>query len=806
MSDDRYHCDRPRRLAALRDQAAINGLDYLEIANPAQTELRVLFAHPLPGAPGGVPAAPALTPRNFRITGGERIRGIAVTGLAVADNEVILTLNRAGDFSPYCLHLVTDASLSESPVPAGFDPWLSQIRFSFKAECPSDFDCALEAACAQTPLSEPVLNYLAKDYDSFRRLILDRMALQIPDWRDRNAADLQITLVELLAYLGDHLSQQQDAITPEGYLMTARLRRSVARHARLLDYHLGQGLNARCWAHLTVRLNSAADGAVLPLGTPLLTRVDRSEATIDPGDLPGHLGSGPTVFETMAALRLNALQNEMPFHQWSDDLCCLPKGATRAWLDNSDDRGLVQGDLVLLEESASPDTGLVQDADPSRRHVVRLTGTRQLRDDLEGVDVVEIVWDTADALPFPLCLSAEVLDQSGTPQVIPTGLARGNIVPADHGLTVEGLALDPPTRVSDRAYTPRLPRMEVVFADPFDPGAARTDPATWVMARTADQALPAVQLSDGIEQWHPRADLLRSRRFDAHFVAEPERNGHTFLRFGNHRFGKAPTIGTTLTARVRQGGGPMGNVGSDTLRHVVTALDGVERVRNPLPGQGGTAPEPLAVARAFAPQAYRTQRRAVIAEDYARVAEEDPDVQRAVAEHFWFGSWYTVVVTVDGRENRLVSEDTAFRQALVDRLETRRMAGVDVQLRDPIFLNLDLLLHACATPDRFAADVKAALIDRFSSGYRHSGLPGFFHPDNLTFGQPLYTSEILAAAMEVDGVASVRIAHLRRWGAPDGDLTGAARILPGQSEVLRLENNPNLPEHGVFQCNVEGGV
>ncbi len=806
MNDERYHCERPRRLAALRDQAAINGLDYLEIADPAQTELRVVFVHPLPGEPGGVPASPALTPQNFRIAGGERIRGIRVTAVAVAGNEAILTVNRAGDFSPYGVHLVTDASLSDSPVPDDFDPWMAQITFSFKVECPSDFDCALEAACAEAPLDEPTLNYLAKDYESFRRLILDRMALQIPDWRDRSAADLQITLVEILAYIGDHLSQQQDAITPEAYLMTARLRRSVARHVRQLDYRLGQGLNARTWAHVAVTLNSPSDGASLPKGTPLLTRVDMTEPAIEPGDLSGFLGSGPSVFETMAELTLNALQNEIPFHLWSDDLCCLPAGSTRAWLENSVDRGLAVGDLLLLEEIASPETGLRQDRDPRRRHVVRLTEMRAVRDELEATDVVEIAWDEADALPFALCLSAEVLDQSGAPQVVPIGIARGNIVPADHGLTLTGLPLDPPTRTGNRAYAPRLPRMPVVFAEDFVEGDALSAPARRIMERDPDAALPAIRLSDGVEDWFARVDLLRSRRFDPHFVAEPERNGHTFLRFGNHRFGKAPAIGTTLTARARRGGGRDGNIGSDTLSHVVTSLDGIAGVRNPLPASGGTAPEPLDVARAFAPQAYRTQRRAVIAEDYARVAEEDPNVQRAVAEHFWFGSWYTVVVTVDGRNGRLVSEDVTFREGLLDRLETRRMAGLDLQLRDPVFLNLDLLISACAEPHRYAADVKAALVDRFTSGYRRNGLPGFFHPDNLSFGAPLYMSEILAAAMEVDGVASARITHLKRWGHPDSDLTTGAKLMPGQGEVLRIENNPSLPEHGVFACNVEGGV
>ena len=49
----------------------------------------------------------------------------------------------------------------------------------------------------------PHINYLAKDYASFRKLILDRLAVTMPDWRERNPADLGITLLELLAYVGD---------------------------------------------------------------------------------------------------------------------------------------------------------------------------------------------------------------------------------------------------------------------------------------------------------------------------------------------------------------------------------------------------------------------------------------------------------------------------------------------------------------------------------------------------------------------------------------------------------------------------
>ncbi len=91
----------------------------------------------------------------------------------------------------------------------------------------------------------PEINYLAKDYGTFRQLMLDRLALIMPDWRERHVPDLNITLVELLAYVGDYLSYYQDAVATEAYLDTARQRISVRRHARLVDYRLHEGVNAR---------------------------------------------------------------------------------------------------------------------------------------------------------------------------------------------------------------------------------------------------------------------------------------------------------------------------------------------------------------------------------------------------------------------------------------------------------------------------------------------------------------------------------------------------------------------------------
>ena len=58
-----------------------------------------------------------------------------------------------------------------------FDPRFDHIAFSFTAACPSDLDCKTERILLPEPAVAPEINYLAKDYESFRQLILDRLAL-----------------------------------------------------------------------------------------------------------------------------------------------------------------------------------------------------------------------------------------------------------------------------------------------------------------------------------------------------------------------------------------------------------------------------------------------------------------------------------------------------------------------------------------------------------------------------------------------------------------------------------------------------
>ena len=242
-----YFCAQRNRRTAVLANPPLNGIDYLEVADETDQKLLLLTllrdATPL-----------ALGPAQVEVLGGESVTGIqalTVTTMPDAPSTLGIRVDRAGDFSTYTLVLRADDD-SEEP-PPGVDPALSRVEFSFKAGCPASGDCQPISCCPAPVTAEPDINYVAKDYPGFVQVMLDRMAVLAPGWTERHAADLGVALVEVLAYVADHLSYRQDAVATEAYLGTARSRISLRRHARLVDYRVDEGENARVWIQFQAR-------------------------------------------------------------------------------------------------------------------------------------------------------------------------------------------------------------------------------------------------------------------------------------------------------------------------------------------------------------------------------------------------------------------------------------------------------------------------------------------------------------------------------------------------------------------------
>jgi hypothetical protein len=811
-----YFCAQKNRRDLVL-QSAVNGIDYLEVLGPVGCgqQLAVTFLKDARSL--------ALTSDNISITGGTQVRAGPVSP-ATADNPLLVTvdLDKTGDFSVYTFALVAGPGFTDPP--DGLDPQLSSVDFSFKAGCPTPADCLPASSCAVARRDQPDINYLAKDYDGFRQVMLDRLAVLLPGRTETHAADLGIALTETLAYAADHLSYQQDAVSTEAYLDTARSRISLRRHARLVDYQVGEGCNARTLVCLT----TTADNLPVPAGTTFYARVPGlPQAVTEDDPAAGQLASGrQPIFTSMQNSVLFTAHNTMNFYTWGDADCCLPAGTTEATLTGHFPM-LGGGSLLVFEETVGPRTGAPEDANPTNRCAVLLTGAtvtdyqdRPLTDPVNGQPITRISWSTADALPFSLCISATT-DAGPVPAV---SVARGNVVPADHGTlvppehsTVPALAPAPDPGAGCGCGTdgqaaagllprfyPRLGHSPLTFSVPYE-GA--TSAAALLAPGSGGATADITLVSDDGNTWLPQQDLLSFGDTDRVFVPEIEQDGSVFLRFGDGQHGMAPATGVTFMATYRIGNGSAGNIGPDTLAHAVLptaylpTAEAITAVRNPLVGTGGTDPEDMQHIRQFAPFAYTGQLRCVTEADYGAVAAQINSVREALGTLRWTGSWYTALVSIDpaaAPAAQLIT-DTA------SRLDMLRMMGTDAAVEAAVIVGLQIELDICVEAEHFQGDVYQALIQVFITGDPSSGRSGLLNAANFAFGQTVYASPLIAAAQAVDGVRSAALATFTRMDAPWVDGVATKFIPMGRLDIPRCDNDPDHLDHGTFTLHMEGG-
>ncbi|HZP03451.1 MAG TPA: putative baseplate assembly protein [Terracidiphilus sp.] len=530
MNDSTLSCLREKRREDVRT-ANLFGLDYVDVVDPQQLTLNVFF---LGKAPQNFEKA------NLVLTGGRRIRDVQIKNVRVRrqadptlDDYLEIRVNKAGDFSTYTISAVNAVNGEPTNVPMdGFDLRYSQVCFSFKASCPTDFDCKQPCTCAPPQGTQPEIDYLAKDYESFRQLILDRMAINMPQWSETHEPDIGIMLAELLAYTGDYLSYYQDAVATEAYLNTARQRISVRRHARLVDYAMHDGCNARAWLTISTDLDQQLDPAQIYFitrypGAPVNRHI------LSSSDLTGVDTTTFEVFEPLywnggTPISLYAAHSEIHFYTWGDCQCCLAPGATSATLTDawvtppnpsvratdspsatsaeSQSPGsprqlqLQIGDILIFEEVLGPKTGQAPDADPTHRQAVRLTSVTPGVDPLYDIPIVEIEWASEDALAFPLCISSqEPAPDCGCMQNV--SVARGNVILVDHGGDPVDILGNVPT-LSSSAQCPKCCEAQSVTVT-----AGLFRPALTQQPLTASAPLPPACSAHDFLQQDPRQAL-----------------------------------------------------------------------------------------------------------------------------------------------------------------------------------------------------------------------------------------------------------------------------------------------------------
>ncbi|MBT2369862.1 putative baseplate assembly protein [Streptomyces sp. ISL-10] len=520
--------DDEHRRAAVRD-AGLAGIETVTV-DPERRTLTVSFFGTLPQR---------LDRHSFLIEGGRRISGIRVLRVGHhtepdsrrrSADRLVLTLDRPGDDSLYQLRALG----------WGFDRRYDRMEFTFRPAglVPPDHAPAVDGHLPSRHPA-PSIDYLAKDYASFRRLLLERLALTMPEWTERRAPDLGVTLVELLAHIGDRLSYQQDAVATEAYLDTARLRTSVRRHARLVDYPMHDGCAARTVvcvetkARRKVHLDSLAFTSFPEHGVLQASSPEISVATLKSSPHP--------VYRPMERRNvvLHPAHNSISLWAWGEDEYHLHTGATRATLLDQASPGhgggrvlkLVPGDVLVFEEVLGPGSGHEADRDPTHRQAVRLTDVTRDVDVLSGTQVLDVAWADEDALTFPLCVRSRDTAH-GCP--VEVAVARGNAVLVEHGIENVWLPEDTAEEVPvPGPVTTRTPGAPPLPRHAQDPGRPRPFVATLggtPVTRSAPHPRPADVAAAQARQLLRIADRARDRLLDLqHAAANPSPDDRAYF-------------------------------------------------------------------------------------------------------------------------------------------------------------------------------------------------------------------------------------------------------------------------------------
>jgi hypothetical protein len=781
--------------------------------------------------------APPPPATDFTLSGGTRLRAganpgeIQVTQVLAGATPRTLRLKVApvGDYSTYTLSLRR----------ADFDPLFSDLPFKFRPGC-FNLNCAPDWDAAPAPPDEPAIDYLARDYDSFRHVLIAAMMQRVPNWQPTSEADFDQVLIDLLAADGDELADFQDRVMSEAYLTSARKRVSLARHARLMDYHIHEGNQAGTWLAIQVSIDDT-----LPAPLTGAFGVWTHDKWSEPGCVIFASETDQACFRRL---------NELLAYGWGGTVNAIEAGSTSA--DLTVDGGLTQAAAdalrntfllpdvhhLLIQEELNPETGTINGRDPTARQVVRLLPLGGPVPRAESVAdpvpdpvtlatqwMVRVRWVAEDRLQRRYCT---VTRCPGQPVV--TGVTKffGNLLWVTQGRPRRSTFRPPgaplggadesrfvaedeaayevlekqvgPVRVRTGTMLP-LPKAPLAYRNTLPGGDAPT------------RSTLTVTVQGFADPWAEQSDLIESQGDDEHFIVETDELGISRVRFGDGINGAALADDAVVECRYRVGQGEAGNVGADRLSHFDPAGSAVTRVWNPLDVVDGRSPEPPAEILRRVPEAYRRrQKRAVTLADYAARAAELPGVAQARAHYGWTGSWRTVRVAIDPAGTTVL--DPALRLRIADHLDALRLIGEDLEVRPAHYVPLDIKLRLCADPRYWPEDLRAVLEIEFSDGYTPDGRRGFFHPDQWSFGQPLHASQIVGRALAVTGVERVLSLSMRRWNPGSGGGLVLVTLTPdqlpdalveklaiGPFEILEVANDPSRLETGRMLFEILGG-
>ena len=814
--------------------AALNGLRLVlvTVGPPAPNDtalLEVYFLNSLHVAEilADVVAAPNTVSSVFRIRGGQRLPAGPATGqvkvIAVASGST----DSDGELISLVLTVDTDRRLLDLHARAErrSQPHRS-VLLGAEVQVPARLlherlQPGMDAgARARHP---PPIDYLAKDFDSFRHTMIAAMMERVPGWQSTSEADLDQVLIDLFAAAGDELSDYQDRVMNEAYLGSARKRVSIARHARLVDYHINQGNQSATWLAVVL-----ADGT-----TPFLLGEDLVAWAGHPDDSANWIYFATRQVRLPAAERtlLDPVLNELSLYSWTDAIPALRAGTTTADVVSTvTSAGQPEAERVrdlindgtltrlLLEEKLNPLTGRSAGFDPRKRQTLRLVPNAvALRDPLTDQWMTRVNWEEADALKWSFSFVTTCPDG----RVDGVSAFHGNLLRTYQGVPVVTHFYEPGTDLpmdtgneTHRYYTRRLVYGEprgVLCALPLAPLAYLKTP---LGGEVPPQSTLYVDVEDdGIfDPWDEVESLVHSddsAEEGDHFVVETDERQRSVLRFGNGTNGRWLPDDAVVHCDYQVGGGAAGNVGANAVQWFRdlalqpagddrSALESIRRHRRARSRAGRANSAQCAgglsrttAARRHAGGLHRARRGG--AGCFAGDGALRVDRQLAHGAHR-----HRPGRGVDARRLVARCRRRASRGGAADRRGPRaasaalRAAG---DQREGVHL-LRLLAR------RRALRARAGILGRV-----HVGRPARLLPSRRLDVRPdAASSEIEGRLQSVAGVDHVISVEMQRFGRPASTtVPGPASLDVGVDEIIEVENDPDHLERGSIDFDLQGG-
>lgn len=710
------------------------GIDYL-IVSEDQTELKVYFLRQI--------QSKLVNKSVFRIEGGERVKTISIGKVekiaAPGKDYLKITLDRFGDWAPY--RLIISESVWED---VNIDPVFSWIQFSFKVKCLNEIDCKAHAPGFEKIPSVKSFDYQAKDYESFKQAMLDRLPSTIPTWWDRAEADFGIALIDLLAYAGDRLSYYQDRAASESHLKTARARQSVSAHLNLLDYALDHGETAAAFVYFEVdRDMTIPEGAIVETPAP-----DVPHET----PLPFTLKNQFPAYKDLDQLKL---------YDFSHPSLAVPKGALQIAVVGHPE-GLEEGSFIIVIKDFKETKKSGNKKIEGQFHLIELSSKPAYKKSSDGADITVLTWNDSYALPWDIPISKSLI--------------IGNIAKLYHG------------KIHKKSfYVDETPED---FDLPEGPLGYQN-------------SAPMITLKVDGEIWKRVISLKESLPYDMHFQVVDIDDNRSRILFGDNVNGFRPERNSIIEIEYHTGIGASGNVAAGTLTRLPQEVKGIKYVTNPFAGENGRDPETEEHGKLWGPKKIKEQKRAVTLSDYEKEAMTVSGVSRAMARFIWTGSWVTVRITIDPEGAEELSDE--LKSAVYEHLMSRKMAGYDIQIFPVRYVPLKIKIEFCLKDMAFRDQVLRDLNSALGNGIRVDGAKGFFHPDNWTFGQAVELSSLYAAIAEVQGIECAETLEFKRLRKPESDGIENGEIPMQWDEIARLDNDKSFPERGILDLQLIGG-